>query len=357
MSGSRAPVAGRPLPALLDLDAASLERLVVEAGGRPFHARSLRAWILRRGVLDFEAMTDLPRSLVENLRGKLVPLSTRILERIPGADGTVKLLLGLADGERIETVVIPGKSGATLCISTQVGCPVGCRFCASGIAGVVRNLTAGEIVEQFLHGRAEAQRGPTRRVARAVIMGIGEPLLNMDDLLEALACVTDRSGYGLGTRRVTVSTIGHPDRIRALAARGRPYPLAVSLHAPDDALRARLVPSMAKVRIDEIVAAAADYFEATGREVTFEYVLLGGVNDSPEHARALARLLRGTRSTVNLIPWNRVPELPFEPPAEGVPERFARILRAAKIPATIRWSRGADASAACGQLRIDRARS
>jgi len=344
------------MDAVLDLDAGTLERLVVEAGGRPFHARSIRDWIVRRGVFDLGAMTDLPRALVGGLAGNVAPLSTTVVERARSADGTVKLLVGLEDGERIETVVIPGKEGATLCVSTQVGCPVGCRFCASGIAGVVRNLRASEIVEQFLHGRAEAAAGPLGHLSRAVIMGIGEPLLNADNLLEALALVTDPEGLGLGTRRVTISTIGHPDRIRALAARGRPYPLAVSLHAPDDETRARLVPSMAKIPIADILAAARDYFESTGREVTFEYVLLGGVNDAPEHAQALARLLAGTRSTVNLIPWNRVAEFDFDPPAPGAPERFASVLRAAGIPATIRWSRGADAAAACGQLRIDRAR-
>lgn len=345
-----------PRPNLKDFSPGALRERFAADGFPAFRADQVAQWLYARGVEDPSAWTDLPHALREGLAARFETRALEVTSVARSSDGTLKATLAARDGAVLEAVVIPEEERTTLCVSTQVGCPVGCRFCASGIAGVVRNLRASEIVEQFLHGRAEAAAGPLGHLSRAVIMGIGEPLLNADNLLEALALVTDPEGLGLGTRRVTISTIGHPDRIRALAARGRPYPLAVSLHAPDDETRARLVPSMAKIPIADILAAARDYFESTGREVTFEYVLLGGVNDAPEHAQALARLLAGTRSTVNLIPWNRVAEFDFDPPAPGAPERFASVLRAAGIPATIRWSRGADAAAACGQLRIDRAR-
>ncbi|HET6203466.1 MAG TPA: 23S rRNA (adenine(2503)-C(2))-methyltransferase RlmN [Planctomycetota bacterium] len=348
------PAAGPP--SVLELDAAPLERTVLEAGGRRFHADSIRAWVLRRGARTFGEMTDLPRDVADRLARALSPLSSTVGERRVAPDGTARLLVSLRDGNAIETVVLPGRAGATLCVSTQVGCPVGCRFCASGLSGVVRNLTAAEIVEQFLHGRTEAASGgASRPVARAVVMGIGEPTLNLEALLAALDLVTGPGGFGLGARRITISTVGYPDRVRRLAAKGKPYNLAVSLHAPDDATRAALIPAMARVPLAAILEAARDYFEKTGREPTFEYVLLAGTNDAPEQARALARLLEGTRGTVNLIPYNPVPESPFRRPARLDVEAFARILRAHGIPATIRWSKGLEADAACGQLRIDRA--
>ncbi|MGH7151938.1 MAG: 23S rRNA (adenine(2503)-C(2))-methyltransferase RlmN, partial [Planctomycetota bacterium] len=336
-------------PSVLELDPKALEAIVLRAGGKPFHARSIRSWILRRGAGTFGEMTDLPRSLLPRLGDLLVPLASSLAERHAAPDGTVRLLLRLRDGNAVETVVIPGRGGATLCVSTQVGCPVGCRFCASGLAGIVRNLTAPEIVEQFLHGRAEAR--PLRPVSRAVVMGIGEPTLNLEALLAALEVVRDPRGFGLGARRITISTVGYPDRVRRLAAAGTPYNLAVSLHAADDATRGRLIPTMARIPVASIVEGARTYFATTGREPTFEYVLLAGTNDALDQARALARLLEGARATVNLIPYNPIPGSPFRRPTRARVEAFSRVLRGHGILATVRWSKGLEAEAACGQLR------
>ncbi len=345
-----APAPGAPDRAgALRLTAPELTALVVEEGGRAFHARSILRWILERGEDAFDRMTDLPRPLARALADRLLPLESRIEERRAAPDGTTKLLLRLRDGERIETVWMPGSRAAsgTVCVSTQVGCAMACRFCASGLAGVVRNLAAHEIVEQILQAR---RVGP---VGRLVVMGIGEPTLNLEALLSALDTATRADGLGISARRITISTVGSGDRIRALAAAERPYTLAVSLHAPDDVLRRELIPTSGKVTLDELLAASADYFRATGREVTFEYVLLGGVNDRPAQARALARLLEGSRGSVNLIPYNPIPGASFARPSETAARTFRDCLRRSGIPATIRWSKGVEADAACGQLRID----
>ncbi|HKE00642.1 MAG TPA: 23S rRNA (adenine(2503)-C(2))-methyltransferase RlmN [Planctomycetota bacterium] len=332
---------------ILALEPAALARAVVEAGGRPFHAASIRRWILERSVADFARMTDLPRALVAALRDSLAPLESQVAARTDAPDGTTKLLLRLADGHTIETVRMPGAKGgsATVCVSTQVGCAVACRFCASGLAGIVRNLAPHEIVEQLVHARA---LGP---VGRIVVMGIGEPTLNLDAVLAALDVATDPAGLGLSARKVTISTVGVPAGIARLAEIEKPFNLAISLHAPDDALRRELIPT-AKVGIDDLVAAARAYFERSHREPTFEYVLLRGVNDRPEQARELARRLRGVRGGVNLIPYNPIPGSPYERPDDERVRAFRDALRRAGVVATVRWSKGLEAEAACGQLRI-----
>jgi 23S rRNA (adenine2503-C2)-methyltransferase len=346
--------------ALLDLEPTELERFVVECGGRPFHARIVREEVFRRGVLDYAQMTSLPGRLRASLAEALPILSARSVEERRAPDGTTKLLIafparreapgGAAALDLVETVHSPPRDGvgspeqgATLCVSTQVGCPVGCPFCASGLLGLQRNLTAAEIIEQYLRGRAI---GP---LARSVVMGIGEPLLNYGALERALRIVTGE--LGMGARRITVSTVGFPARLRRIAPRRPPFQLAISLHTPFDDQRAELVPAMAGVPIDEVLAAGDDWFEKTGREVTYEYVLLAGVNDGEQHARALSSRLEGRRATVNLIPYNPVGESPFARPEASTPERFACILRSSGLVATVRRSRGLEADAACGQLR------
>ena len=320
---------------------------VTELGGRPFHARIVRREVFERGVLDYDAMTGLPQALRARLAEELPLLVGTEVARTASRDGAVKVLIGFADGANVETVHIPSHRpdrGATLCVSSQVGCPVGCPFCASGRDGLVRNLTSGEILEQFLRGRAV---GP---LSRAVVMGIGEPLLNITAVEEALEIV--RTELGIGARRITVSTIGFPDRLRRLADRSPHFQLAISLHSPFDAERAELVPAMAGVPVEDVLAAGDHWFTATGREVTYEYVLLGEVNDTPDHAARLAERLRGRRATVNLIPYNAVPGSPHHSPVHGRPDDFRATLEAAGIVATIRWSRGAASDAACGQLRL-----
>ncbi len=340
-----------PLPAprsLLALTPAETEAAVTALGGRHFHARSLRRHVFGEGRLHLAAMTDLPASLRARLAEELPILAGEERARSAAPDGTIKLLTAFPGrgGSGVETVFIPSRQdgqGATLCVSTQIGCPVRCPFCASGKAGLERGLAGAEILEQFVRGRA---LGP---LSRSVVMGIGEPLLNLPALEFALEAV--RSEIGLGARRITVSTVGFPQRLRKLAERRPAFQLAISLHSPDDEQRARLVPLMAEVPVEEVLAAGDFWFEVTGREVTYEYVLLGGENDSPGHARRLAERLRGRRATVNLIPYNPIPGESYRRPEPGRVADFQRSLSESGLVATVRWSRGLEADAACGQLR------
>lgn len=333
-----------------DLPPPGLEKLAIELGAESFQARALVEWVWQKGLRSFAEATNLPKSLRQALSESVELRAARIVERSRSGDGTCKLLLALRDDETIEIVLIPEGGRTTLCLSTQVGCPVGCIFCASGLAGVRRNLKAAEIVEQFVIARAELGG---RALTNLVVMGLGEPMLNLAPLERALAALSDPGGFAFSARRITVSTSGYPDRIRQLAGGGRPYQLAVSLHAADPELRRQLVPT-ATAAPEELVHAAQDYRRKTGREPTFEIVLLRGINDGPEHARALARLLRGVRCTVNLIPWNRVEGVP---PGLATPSRpsvhaFRARLEAAGLKVTWRMRRGADKDAACGQLRL-----
>lgn len=326
---------------------AEAEQAVTELGGKPFHARIVRREATERGVLDYARMTALSAPLRRALAAELPLLAAREVARRTASDGTVKLLLAFPDGRTVETVWIPARTpgkGATLCVSSQVGCPVRCPFCASGKDGLVRNLEAHEIVEQYLFGRAI---GP---LARSVVMGIGEPLLNYASVLEALAFV--RAELGLGARKITVSTVGFPERLARAAEDDPPFQLAISLHSPDDEQRWELVPAMRGVPIDAVLAAGDLWFAKTGREITYEYVLLGGTNDSPGHARRLAARLAGRRATVNLIPYNPVADATYARPDAEAAGRFQRALEEAGIVATVRWSRGLESDAACGQLRL-----
>ncbi len=323
------------------------ERRVVELGGKPFHARVARREVFERGVLDYAEMTGLPASLRAKLAADLPILTAEVAARSTAPDGTTKLLLRFPDGAAVETVHIPSRHtgrGATLCVSSQVGCAVGCPFCASGRLGVQRNLAAHEIVEQFLLGRSV---GP---LSRSVVMGIGEPLLNYEAVRAALGVVHDE--LGLGARKVTVSTVGFPERLRAIAPTRPPFQLAISLHSPDQEQRDVLVPAMAGTPIEDVLAAGDDWFAQTGREITYEVVLLGGENDSPGHAARLAERLRGRRAGVNLIPYNPVAGDAYRRPSPDAVERFRAALAVAGVVATVRWSRGLEADAACGQLRL-----
>jgi 23S rRNA (adenine2503-C2)-methyltransferase len=331
---------------------AELEQLVVELGGKPFHARVARREVLERGLLDFASMTALPAGLRAALAQRAPLLVAREVERVRSSDDTTKLLLAFprdaGKDALVETVHIPPRArpskGATLCVSTQVGCPVGCPFCASGRAGLVRNLEAHEILEQFLRGRALGA------LSRAVVMGIGEPLLNYTSLAAALAVVHE--SLGIGARRITVSTVGFPERLRRIAPERPPFQLAISLHTPDDAERDLLVPAMRGVPIEEVLSAGDFWFDRTGREVTYEYVLLAGLNDDRGHAQRLATRLAGRRCTVNLIPFNPVGGSDYRRPTQAAVDAFQSALTRAGVVTTVRWSRGVEQDAACGQLRI-----
>jgi len=326
-------------------------RCCFAAQGLPaWRADQVWGWLYRRRAVSFEEMTDLPKSLRKRLEAQWRLLATRVLDRRRATDGTEKLLLELADGQRVECVLLrDDRRHRTACISTQVGCAVRCAFCASGLDGLVRNLTAGEIVEQLLH--LDRLLGPDERLSHVVVMGIGEPLANLEALLAALARAASREGLGIGWRRITISTVGLPGPMRRLAAHRPACHLAISLHAPDDELRNRLVPVNRRIGIAEVLDAADEYFQQTGRRVTYEYVLLAGVNDRPEHARQLALLLEGRTALVNLIPYNPVPGLAFQRPSDQAVGRFAEQLRSRGLNVQVRHRKGHRIEAACGQLR------
>jgi 23S rRNA (adenine2503-C2)-methyltransferase len=262
------------------------------------------------------------------------------------------LLLRLQDGELVECVLMRDPDRRTVCISTQVGCAMGCVFCASGLLGVKRNLTPTEIFEQVLV--LHRLMKDDEHITNVVVMGIGEPLANYKALMQSLTFLTAEDGFGLGARRITVSTVGLPEKIRELAQSGQQYNLAVSLHAPNDALRTEIVPVNRNIGIQDILQAADDYFEVTGRRISYEYVLMAGINDRPEHAEELAWLLRGRNAHVNLIPMNGVNELIMTAPRDPDTQQFLMILEECGITATVRKRKGADIDAACGQLRLNR---
>jgi 23S rRNA (adenine2503-C2)-methyltransferase len=292
-------------------------------------------------------MTDLSKSLRSALAADFVPLASAVVWHQQASDGTRKLLLRLSDAETIECVLIPDRQRRTACISTQVGCGMGCVFCASGLEGVQRNLLPAEILEQLI--RLRNTLPADERLTHIVVMGMGEPLANLDHLITALEEACGPQGLGLSARHVTISTVGLPAKIRRLAALGKQHHLAVSLHAPTDELRSQIVPT--NVGLREVLAAADDFFAQTGRQVTFEYVLLRDVNDRPDHARQLAALLAPRPVLVNLIPFNEVAGLPFRRPTDAALGEFVRILRDAGLAVKVRKRKGAEIDAACGQLR------
>jgi 23S rRNA (adenine2503-C2)-methyltransferase len=338
-----------PLPGLLELSGEELLAWLKARGQPALRARQLRRWVLQGRATSFAQMTDLPAALREELAGAFTPLAIRIERRLVSSDGTHKLLLRLRDGNLVECVLLQEANRRTVCVSSQVGCGMGCVFCASGLGGVVRNLSTAEILEQILQARNQLPAG--ERVTHIVVMGMGEPLANLDALLEALEVATAPGGLGISARHIHISTVGLPTKIRRLADLGKQYHLAVSLHAPNDALRTRIVPINDKTGLADILEAADYFFETTGRQVTYEYVLLRGVNDSPACARELADLLRGRKAHVNLIPFNDVAGLPYRRPAEAALADFVAALRRAGVSVKVRKRKGADIDAACGQLR------
>ncbi len=335
---------------ILDLTHDELTDWIVAHDWPKFRAAQLRQWLFKRRATSFEQMSDLPKAMREQLAAEFKHFAAETESHQVASDRTEKLLLKLEDAERIECVLMREPDRVTVCISTQVGCAMGCVFCASGMLGLKRNLSSGEIIEQVL--RLQAVLGVDERITNIVVMGIGEPLANMPALLLALAAFSDPDGLGLGARHITVSTVGLPAKIREFARIGKQYNLAISLHAPNDPLRNQLVPVNDKIGVDAILDAADDYFDVTGRRVTFEYVLLAKVNDELQHAQQLANLLRGRCAHVNLIPMNGVSLLPFEEPSAPRTNLFVETLDQAGIPVTVRKRKGADIDAACGQLRL-----
>ncbi len=337
---------------LLDFDVAQLSAWFAEHGEKPFRARQVLRWIYKDGESDFDAMSDLAASLREKLKQIARVQAPTVMREELSDDGTRKWLLDMGTGNAVETVFIPEETRGTLCVSTQAGCALDCAFCSTGKQGFSRNLTTAEIIGQLWWANHELGKDAEGNwpVSNVVLMGMGEPLLNYDNTVSALRLMLDDHAYGLSRRRVTVSTSGivpAMDRLRDDC----PVALAVSLHAPDDALRDTLVPINRKYPLKELLAACRRYLEKAPRDfITFEYVLLDGVNDSEQQARELVKLVRDVPCKFNLIPFNPFPETPYRRSMPEAIRRFRDVLMGADIVTTTRKVRGDDIAAACGQL-------
>jgi 23S rRNA (adenine2503-C2)-methyltransferase len=336
---------------LIEQEREALESALAELGYPRFHAGQIFRWIYRRGVTNAEDMTDLPRELRAALAARFQLTTPTLVQRERSIDGTEKFVLRLADGRTIESVFIPDTPAMTFCISTQVGCAMACSFCLTGKMGLVRNLTAGEIVGQVrVLVDALAMRDTAFNI---VLMGMGEPLHNYDETMKALRILADGQGFNLPPRRVTLSTVGLLAALERLANEEVMPNLAISLHAPTDAQRGALVPINRKYGVAEIIAACKRFPLKKRSRITFEYVLLAGVNDSADDARRLARLLVGMKAKVNVIPLNAAAGIPYERPSDEAIDRFARTLAEHGITVSVRKSRGRDIRAACGQLIVE----
>ncbi len=349
-----------PAPAarpLLGLGRPALEAWAEQQGQSAFRGRQLHDWLYAKGARSVEDISVLPKAWRQQLAASPPPWGhdwigrSREVHRSVARDGTTKLLLATADGHTIETVGIPAEGRLTVCVSSQVGCPMACRFCATGKGGLQRSLAVHEIVDQVLSVREAMDQRPSH----VVFMGMGEPLLNSEAVLDAIDCLC--TDLGMAQRQITVSTVGVPRTLptlaeQALARLGRAqFTLAVSLHAPDQRLREELIPTAHAYPIEALLDDCRHYVAITGRRVSFEYILLGGLNDQSHHAEALARLIRGFQSHVNLIPYNPIAEEEFQRPQPEAVEAFRRALQQRHIAVSVRASRGLDADAACGQLR------
>ena len=328
-----------------------------------FAAKQLMDWVYGKGVVDIDRMTNLSKANRDMLAHEMVFLQGSELRNLEATDGTRKLLLGwpapggesvtlpvlgVATGRETECVMIPSEERRTACVSSQMGCPVGCKFCASGLEGVEGNLTTGRIVEQVWR---LAQQPGVGRISNVVFMGMGEPLANANAVMNAIRTLNAPWGMGISARKITVSTVGLPAAIRKLCDFELPVTLALSLHAPTDELRRQIIPWAEYSTVSELLGACQEYFAKTGREITLEYILLGGFNDQREQAEELARIARTIRANVNLIRYNEVDGLPFARPDDRDVLEFQGVLRDAGVNTHIRASRGRDIKAACGQLR------
>src|SRR6266545_2717001 len=335
---------------LIGLQPSELEDLAVSLGASRYRGRQLATWIYRKGIIDLDAMTDLSREFRARLAEANEIALPEIERETPSQDGSRKLVFRLADDRRVSAVLMPDDGRTTLCLSTQVGCGFACTFCLTGTMGLDRNLTVGEIVGQLI--AANGLLGGDERVTHIVFMGMGEPLANYANLVAALRILTDaKLGLGYSPRRITVSTVGLVSGIDRLGREDLKINLAISLHAASDEVRGRLMPVNRSWNLDALLAAVRRYPLAPRQRVFFEYVMLGDVNDSAEEAQRLARLLRGIRAKVNLIPFNDWDDSGFRRPPLARILAFQAVLLGAGITTTVRWSKGEDIGAACGQLK------
>lgn len=331
----------------MDLNIAETEQMIQDIGEPRYRGRQIFKWVHQKGAAEFAEMTDLPKELRDKLQGLTTPGGLSVITAKTSADGTTKYLFGLADGNAVESVFLPHDYGCSVCVSSQVGCRMGCRFCASTMEGLVRNLTAGEIYAQVMG----IQTHTGTRVDSVVIMGSGEPMDNLDEVLKFIFLIISPDGLNIGSRHITVSTCGVVPGIHRLAEVNNQVTLSISLHAPNDEIRDRIMPINRKYPIGELIQACREYVQKTNRRVTFEYALINGVNDSREQARELGRLLQGLLCHVNLIPLNKVEEREYTKPAPARVKEFKDTLQGLGIPVTVRKEMGGDIDAACGQLR------
>jgi 23S rRNA (adenine2503-C2)-methyltransferase len=350
---------------ITDMNIAQLKSLVISLGEPDYRVNQLRNQIYRGLAFSFDEMTDLPLNFRQALANVTRLHSLKVIQQVEGHDGTIKTLFNLCDCNTVESALMsyPQASGRprfTVCVSTQAGCAIGCPFCATGRQGFKRNLTRGEIIDQVLYFANYLKKNTTNRVdtdktgsklANIVFMGMGEPLANYDALWQAIETLNSPDGFKMGARNMTISTSGLVPQIKLLSREKLQVGLAVSLHAADDSLRDRLVPINRKYPLEQLIPACREYYRATGRRVSFEYILFKGINDSVPRAHALAQLLRGFNCHVNLIPANITTDRAYQPPSAPVILAFERELRLAHINATLRQSRGQDIDAGCGQLR------
>ena len=339
---------------MTDLRSLTYEKLCGEVknmGLPAFRAKQIYEWLHQKRAASYDEMTNLPAALRERLKAEY-HLADVIIERklVSKIDGTVKYLFRLGDGEHVEGVRMAYKRGGSLCISTQCGCRMGCTFCASTLTGLCRNLTPSEMLcEVYLAAKDAEESG--EKIASMVLMGIGEPLDNFDNVMDFLTIVTSEQGFNLGMRHISLSTCGLVDKIYKLAERKLQLTLSVSLHAPNDEIRRRTMPIARRYPLEELIKACKDYFDTTGRRISFEYALIDGVNDKPEHAMELIALLKGMGAHVNLIPVNRVNETGYRRGKRESVEAFCKLLNDNGQNATVRRELGSDINAACGQLR------
>jgi 23S rRNA (adenine2503-C2)-methyltransferase len=336
---------------LAEMELGELEQALESIQQPRFHGRQLYQWVHKRGVTAFGEMTDLGRDLRSTLAAAFRIVTPEVIRREQSSDGTTKFLLRLEDGQLIESVFIPDTPANTFCLSTQVGCAMKCGFCLTGRMGIIRNLTAGEIAGQVRVLTREL--GMLQARFNIVLMGMGEPLHNYDETMRALRILADENGFDMSARRITLSTVGLLPALARLAKEEVMPNLAISLHAPTDLQRGELVPINKKYGVAEIINACRQFPLNRRSRITFEYVLLAGVNDSPQDAKRLAKLVAGLKSKVNVIPLNAAAGIPFERPSDEAIDRFAKIVADHGVTVSVRKSRGRDIRAACGQLIVE----
>ena len=340
-----------------ELTLSDLTSLLKEMGEKEFHARQLVDWVYGKGVLDWESMTNLGKSLRQKL-AKAFYLPTLQLVRIQDSDDceTYKFLWKLRDGSFVESVLICSGSRRTVCVSSQVGCPAKCAFCASGKQGFKRNLRPAEIVEQVVHIN-QWLASKNERVSHVVYMGMGEPFKNYDSVMKSIKILTDPQLLNLSQRRITVSTVGIVEGIKRFSNEDLKINLVLSLHAPNQRIRMKIIPYARKYPLEDIMEAMDEYAQKTKRDVTYEYILIAGLNDHPDHALELAHLLHGKQCTVNLIPYNPVSGLKLKRPEKKAIKEFRSVLYGSRIVNTCRYTKGDDIAAACGQLALKEEKS